>query len=75
MTAAHEPLAETGWTPRTAATGRQLAERFLTGLTGTGSLTAGTNTRGLRLISGDRDVDCRIDGPQVRLEGRFVEKA
>lgn len=43
----HEPtrseayalLAETGWTPTTAATGRQLAERFLTSTTMTVDLT------------------------------------
>jgi hypothetical protein len=31
MSDAHDLLAETGWTPTHAATGRQLAERFLPG--------------------------------------------
>ena len=51
----------------------------LTDLKGKGSssvVKAGTKVRNIRLVEGDHDIDCRIDGiGQMGLKSQFVRKA
>lgn len=44
-------------------------------LKGTESLKIGTKVRNIRLISGDHEIDCKIDGRGVLLKAQFVKKA
>ncbi len=40
------------------------------------TLKAGTKVKGIRLVDGDHDIDCRIDGfGQMGLKSEFVKKA
>ena len=40
------------------------------------SLKAGTKVKGIRLVEGDHDIDCRIDGfGAMKLKSEFVKKA
>ncbi len=40
------------------------------------TLKAGTRVKGIRLVDGDHDIDCRIDGfGQMGLKSEFVKKA
>lgn len=43
-------------------------------LKGTESLKMGTKVRGIRLISGDHEIDCKINGRGVLLKAQFVKK-
>lgn len=43
-------------------------------LKGTESLKIGTKVRGIRLISGDHEIDCKINGRGVLLKAQFVKK-
>lgn len=44
-------------------------------LKGTESLKIGTKVRNIRLIAGDHEIDCKIDGRGVLLKAQFVKKA
>ena len=35
----------------------------------------GTKIRGIRLVSGDHEVDCKIDGMSVMLKAQYLKKA
>lgn len=39
------------------------------------NLKKGTKARGIRLIAGDHDVSCRIDGTSYELKSEFLRKA
>ena len=39
------------------------------------TLKAGTKIKGIRLVEGDHDVDCKVDGMGVMLKSRFLKKA
>ena len=39
------------------------------------SIKIGTKVNNIRLISGDHEIDCKIDGRGVLLKARFVKKA
>lgn len=39
------------------------------------NLKKGTKARGIRLIDGDHDVSCRIDGTSYELKSEFLRKA
>ena len=42
----------------------------------TSTLKAGTKVKGIRLVEGDHDIDCRIDGfGAMKLKSEFVRKA
>lgn len=41
-----------------------------------GVVTVGTKVKGIRLVDGDHDIDCRIDGVgAMQLKSQFVKKA
>lgn len=44
---------------------------------GSGSqvLKAGTKAKNIRLVDGDHEIDCRIDGQSIALKACFVKKA
>jgi len=42
---------------------------------GSGVLKGGTKTNGIRLVDGDHEIDCRIDGTAMALKACFVKKA
>lgn len=42
---------------------------------GSGVLKGGTKVRGIRLVDGDHEIDCRIDGSPMALKACFVKKA
>lgn len=44
-------------------------------LKGTESLKIGTKVTNIRLISGDHEIDCKINGRGVLLKAKFVKKA
>lgn len=44
-------------------------------LKGTESLKIGTKVRNIRLISGDHEIDCKVNGRGVLLKAQFVKKA
>jgi protein PhnA len=39
------------------------------------TLKAGTKIKGIRLVDGDHDVDCKVDGMGVMLKSKFLKKA
>lgn len=39
------------------------------------TLKAGTKIKGIRIVEGDHDVDCKVDGMGVMLKSKFLEKA
>jgi len=39
------------------------------------TLKAGTKIKGVRLVEGDHDVDCKVDGMGVMLKSKFLKKA
>lgn len=39
------------------------------------TLKAGTKIKGIRLVEGDHDVDCKVDGMGVMLKAKFLKKA
>jgi protein PhnA len=39
------------------------------------TLKAGTQIKGIRIVEGDHDVDCRVDGMGVMLKEIFLKKA
>ncbi len=41
----------------------------------TKTLKAGTKIKGIRLVDGDHDVDCKVDGMGVMLKSKVVKKA
>ncbi len=44
-------------------------------LTGSQVLKAGSKSKGIRLVDGDHEIDCKIDGISYMLKARFVKKA
>ncbi len=42
---------------------------------GSGVLKGGTKVRSIRLVDGDHEIDCRIDGSPMALKACFVKKA
>jgi protein PhnA len=42
---------------------------------GAGSLKLGTKVRSIRLVPGDHEIDCKIDGVAMMLKACFVKKA
>ncbi len=42
---------------------------------GSGVLKGGTKAKGIRLVDGDHEIDCRIDGVAMALKACFVKKA
>lgn len=44
-------------------------------LKGTESIKIGTKVSNIRLISGDHEIDCKINGRGVLLKAKFVKKA
>jgi protein PhnA len=40
-----------------------------------GLLKGGTKVKGIRLVDGDHEIDCRIDGTSMALKACFVKKA
>jgi len=40
-----------------------------------GTLKGGTKAKNIRLVEGDHEIDCRIDGAQIGLKAMFVKKA
>lgn len=42
---------------------------------GSGVLKGGTKAKNIRLVEGDHDIDCRIDGVAMALKSCFVKKA
>jgi protein PhnA len=39
------------------------------------TLKAGTKIKGIRVVEGDHDVDCKVDGMGVMLKAKFLKKA
>jgi protein PhnA len=44
-------------------------------LKGTQVLKIGTKVRNIRLVDGDHEIDCRVDGMGIMLKAMFVKKA
>ena len=42
---------------------------------GSGVLKGGTKAKNIRLVDGDHEIDCRIDGTALALKACFVKKA
>ncbi|MSU73505.1 MAG: alkylphosphonate utilization protein [Opitutus sp.] len=42
---------------------------------GSGVLKGGTKVRSIRLVEGDHEIDCKIDGSAMALKACFVKKA
>lgn len=42
---------------------------------GSGVLKGGTKVKGIRLVDGDHEIDCRIEGSAMALKACFVKKA
>ena len=40
-----------------------------------GSLKAGTKVKSIRIVDGDHELDCKIDGVGIMLKAEFVKKA
>jgi protein PhnA len=41
----------------------------------TGVIKGGTKAKNIRLVDGDHEIDCKIDGAQIGLKAEFVKKA
>ena len=39
------------------------------------TLKAGTKIKGIRVVEGDHDIDCKVDGMGVMLKAKFLKKA
>lgn len=39
------------------------------------TLKAGTKIKGIRVVAGDHDIDCKVDGMGVMLKAKFLKKA
>ena len=42
---------------------------------GAGTLKGGTKAKNIRLVDGDHEIDCKIDGSQIGLKACYVKKA
>ena len=42
---------------------------------GGGAIKMGTKVKNIRLVEGDHDIDCKIDGQGMMLKSQFVRKA
>ncbi len=42
---------------------------------GGGVIKGGTKVKGIRLVEGDHDIDCKVDGVRMGLKSCFVKKA
>ncbi len=42
---------------------------------GAGSLKVGTRVKNIRIVDGDHELDCKIDGVGIMLKAEFVKKA
>lgn len=42
---------------------------------GSGVLKGGTKVKGIRIVDGDHEIDCKIDGSPMALKACFVKKA
>ncbi|MCA9606623.1 MAG: alkylphosphonate utilization protein [Myxococcales bacterium] len=42
---------------------------------GSGSLKVGTKVKNIRIVDGDHELDCKIDGVGIMLKAEFVKKA
>jgi len=42
---------------------------------GSGSIKLGTKVKNIRLVEGDHNIDCKIDGQGMMLKSQFVRKA
>ena len=42
---------------------------------GAGALKGGTKAKNIRLVDGDHEIDCKIDGAQIGLKACYVKKA
>jgi protein PhnA len=42
---------------------------------GSGVLKGGTKAKNIRLVDGDHEIDCKIDGAQIGLKACYVKKA
>ncbi len=42
---------------------------------GAGTLKGGTKAKNIRLVDGDHEIDCKIDGAQIGLKACYVKKA
>jgi protein PhnA len=42
---------------------------------GSGTLKGGTKIKGIRLVSGDHEIDCKVNGTGMMLKACFVKKA
>ena len=42
---------------------------------GSGVLKQGTKVKSIRLVDGDHEIDCKIDGAQIGLKACYVKKA
>ncbi len=42
---------------------------------GAGNLKGGTKAKNIRLVDGDHEIDCKIDGAQIGLKACYVKKA
>lgn len=42
---------------------------------GSGTLKAGTKVKGIRIVEGDHEIDCKVDGVAMMLKACFVKKA
>jgi len=42
---------------------------------GSGTLKGGTKVKNIRLVDGDHEIDCKIDGSAMALKACFVKKA
>lgn len=42
---------------------------------GSGTLKVGTKVRSIRLVDGDHEIDCKVDGIGMMLKAAFVKKA
>ena len=42
---------------------------------GGGAIKMGTKAKNIRLVEGDHDIDCKIDGQGMMLKSQFVKKA
>ena len=40
-----------------------------------GVIKGGTKAKNIRLVDGDHEIDCKIDGAQIGLKAEFVKKA
>lgn len=58
------------------ANGPRARQRFRPVRGASGALKVGTKVRNIRLVDGDHDIDCKIDGfGAMQLKSEFVRKA